>query len=167
MGIKGIDHWVMVVGDLHGNIPAFRRFLDLAALEANPGRHLVFQELVHGRRMYPDDAGDRSHQLVDVVCALKCQYPDRVHLILGNHELAQWQAQRIGKGDEDYNEMFRLGVDAAYGPRAADIYTDQVHHAALPASEPNASRRRRTTARTTTQAPIIRSDSPVVIAPSA
>src|SRR3954452_20291963 len=71
--LDGADE-VMVVGDLHGNIPAFRRFLDLAALDANPGRHLVLQELVHGKRMYPDDAGDRSHQLVDVVCALKCQY---------------------------------------------------------------------------------------------
>src|SRR6516164_1529827 len=51
--------------------------------------------------------------------------------------------------------------------RAADIYADQVHQTALPASEPNASRWRRTTASATTQAPMIRSDSPVVIAPKA
>ena len=31
---------VLVVGDLHGNIPAFRKILDVAALAQNPGRHL-------------------------------------------------------------------------------------------------------------------------------
>src|SRR5947208_15044430 len=79
---------VMVVGDLHGNIPAIRKVLMAADLARNPARHLVLQELVHGHRHYPDDGGDKSHQLVDLVCALKCQFPDRVPLILGNHELS-------------------------------------------------------------------------------
>ena len=48
---------VMVVGDLHGNIPVFRQVLDVAALAEHPGRHLVLQELVHGPWMYPDDKG--------------------------------------------------------------------------------------------------------------
>jgi hypothetical protein len=43
-------------------------------------------------------------------------------LLLGNHELAQWSGQLIGKGDEDCNELFRLGVDSAYQARAEDIY---------------------------------------------
>ena len=80
---------MLVVGDLHGHLSTFRQALKIAALDAHPRRHLVLQELVHGPFSYPDDRGDRSHQLVDVVCALKCQYPDRVHLILGNHELAE------------------------------------------------------------------------------
>jgi hypothetical protein len=87
---------VLVVGDLHGNIPAFTKVLEIAGLARNPGRHLVLQELVHGPRMYPDDGGDRSHQLVDLVCALKCQYPERVHLILGNHELSELTGRVIG-----------------------------------------------------------------------
>ena len=58
---------VMVVGDLHGNLPAFKKVLAIAALDRHPGRHLVLQELIHGPLMYPDDKGDRSHQLLDVV----------------------------------------------------------------------------------------------------
>lgn len=113
---------VMVVGDLHGNIPAFRKILDVAALAKNPTRHLVLQELVHGPRMYPDDGGDKSHQLVDLVCALKCQYPDRVHLILGNHELSELTGRSIGKNGVPLNALFRKGVDTAYGERGADVY---------------------------------------------
>ncbi len=62
---------IMVVGDLHGNIPAFRKVLTLAALDRNPGRHLVLQELIHGKQEYGEDKGDRSHQLLDVVAALE------------------------------------------------------------------------------------------------
>ena len=113
---------VLVCGDLHGNIENFRLLLKRADLAAQPRRHLVLQEVVHGAFRYPD-GGDKSHQLLDLTAALTCQFPGRVHFLLGNHELAQWQGQRIGKGDEDYNEMFRRGIEAAYGPRAGDIYT--------------------------------------------
>jgi len=112
----------MVVGDLHGNIPAFRAVLDTAALARNPRRHLVLQELIHGNRMYPGDRGDRSHQLVDLVSALKCQYPDRVHLILGNHELSELTGRAIGKNGVPLNALFRQGVDTAYGGKGGAIY---------------------------------------------
>ena len=107
---------VLVVGDLHGNLPAFRRFLALADLPNHPKRHLVLQELVHGEAAYPDDGGDRSHQLVDVVAALKCQVPDRVHVILGNHELSELTGRPIAKNGVALNALFRRGVETAYGP---------------------------------------------------
>jgi hypothetical protein len=124
---------VFVVGDLHGNIPAFRQALELSALGKNPLRHLVLQELVHGTRMYPGDKGDRSHQLVDLVCALKCQFPDRVHLILGNHELSELTGRVIGKNGVALNALFRQGIETAYTSRAEAIYTSyQELFAALP-----------------------------------
>src|SRR5262245_54123626 len=107
---------ILVVGDLHGNLGNFQAILQKAELAANPGRHLVLQEVVHSPFRYPD-GGDKSHQLLDLTAALTCQFPGRVHFLLGNHELAQWQEQLIGKGDEDYNELFRQGVQTAYGPR--------------------------------------------------
>src|SRR5256885_10618920 len=112
---------LLVCGDLHGNIENFRLLLKRADLAAQPRRHLVLQEVVHGAFRYPD-GGDKSHQLLDLTAALSCQFPGRVHFLLGNHELAQWQAQRIGKGDEDYNEMFHRGVATAYGAHAGDVY---------------------------------------------
>ncbi len=113
---------IMVVGDLHGNIPAFKQVLKLAALDRYPGRHLVLQELIHGKREYGEDKGDSSHQLVDVVAALKCQYPDRVHLILGNHELSELTGRIIAKDGKTLNMMFRMGISTAYGPSAGEIY---------------------------------------------
>lgn len=113
---------VMVVGDLHGNVPAFKKLLAIAALDRCPGRHLVLQELIHGRLEYPNEGGDRSHQLLDVVAALKCQYPDRAHLILGNHELSELTGRIIGKDGKALNMMFRIGIATAYGASAAEIY---------------------------------------------
>ncbi len=115
---------VLVAGDLHGNLENFRQIMNKAALTAHPGRHLVLQELVHGTFRYPG-GGDKSHQLLDLLAALKCQFPDRVHMLLGNHELAQWAGRWIGKAaraDQNQIEIFRQGVNEAYGDRAAEIY---------------------------------------------
>jgi hypothetical protein len=95
--------------------------LTTAALAQHPRRHLVLQELVHGPFRYPT-GGDKSHQLVDLLAALKCQFPARVHLLLGNHELAQWTNHWIAKAEQDLNELFRAGVDFAYGDRADEVY---------------------------------------------
>ena len=124
---------VMVVGDLHGNVPAFRQVLAVADLAKHPRRHLVLQELIHGHRHYPDDGGDKSHQLLDVVCALKCQYPDRVHLILGNHELSELTHRPIAKSGVPLNALFRQGIATAYGAAGGEVYeTYRNLFAALP-----------------------------------
>jgi hypothetical protein len=124
---------VMVVGDLHGNLRAFRKVLVAADLDRTAGRHLVLQELIHGPLMYPDDKGDRSHQLLDVFTALKCQYPERVHLILGNHELSELTGRTIGKEGEALNDRFRLGIQTAYGALADEVYDAyKILFAALP-----------------------------------
>jgi hypothetical protein len=113
---------VMVVGDLHGNLPAFRQALSVGALDLHPRRHLVLQELVHELSKFDAEKPDRSHRLVDLVAALKCQYPDRVHLILGNHELSELTGRIIGKDGQTLNLRFRQGMELAYGPRTQEIY---------------------------------------------
>jgi hypothetical protein len=112
---------VLVAGDLHGNLENLRAILDRAQLQQHPGRHLILQELVHGPLRYVS-GGDKSHQALDVFAALKGQYPHRVHMLLGNHELSQWTDQVIGKGNEIYNQIFRQGVSDCYGLRADEIY---------------------------------------------
>ena len=122
---------VMVVGDLHGNVENFRLALKVADLAQHRERHLVLQEVVHGPFQYPQ-GGDKSHQLLDLLAALKCQFPARVHFLLGNHELAQWQNQRIGKGDVDQNQEFHTGLEVAYGDQAPLVYAAylELFHAA-------------------------------------
>jgi hypothetical protein len=113
---------LMVAGDLHGNVANFSSLLRKADLANHSQRHLALQELIHGPQRYPE-GGDKSHQLVDLVAALKCQFPERVHFLLGNHELAQMAAQAIAKDiDWDLNALYRQGVVAAYGPLAEEIY---------------------------------------------
>lgn len=105
---------VLVVGDLHGHLANFKRVLQLAKLGENPRRHVVLQELIHGPFRYANDGGELSHRLVDVVSAYICQYPGRVHYLLGNHELAQWTRREIAKNNESLNNQFVLGVCTAY-----------------------------------------------------
>ena len=112
----------MVVGDLHGNLSAFRWVLTEAALDRNPGRHLVLQELVHEINKNQDERPDLSHRLVDLVSALKCQYPDRVHVILGNHELSEMTGRIIGKDGQALNMRFRQGLQLSYGDQCDEIY---------------------------------------------
>ncbi len=112
---------ILVAGDMHGNVENLRRVLQTAELSKNPDLHLILQEFVHGPFRYAG-GGDKSHQMLDLLAALKCQYPTRVHFLLGNHELAQWQNQRIGKGDVDQNQVFMAGVEEAYGEQAQAIY---------------------------------------------
>jgi hypothetical protein len=112
---------VLVAGDLHGNLANFQSLLDRARLDRNPRRHLVLQELVHGEARYPN-GGCKSHQLVDLVAALKCQYPERVHLILGNHELAELLNKPILKAGVRTNDLFRQGIELAYGDNSDGIF---------------------------------------------
>ncbi len=113
---------VLVAGDLHGNIANFQAVYQAADLTKHPNRHLVLQEVVHGKLTYPQ-GGDKSHQLLDLFAALKCQLPRQVHMILGNHEMAQWINRLVMKEDRDLNALFREGVLEAYGEdKGADIY---------------------------------------------
>ena len=113
---------VLVAGDLHGHIANFQVVLQAADLANHPQRHLVLQEVIHSEFKYPT-GGDKSHQLVDLFAALKCQFPTRVHFLPGNHELSQMTNRIIGKGDATQNEGFIAGVRAAYGEAWQDIYT--------------------------------------------
>jgi Calcineurin-like phosphoesterase len=106
---------VFVAGDLHGHVGNFQAIYQAADLAKNPKRHLVLQEVVHGKFFYPG-GGDKSHQLLDLFAALKCQFPAQVHLLLGNHELAQWTKRMVMKDDRDLNVAFTEGVNEAYGP---------------------------------------------------
>lgn len=111
---------VIVAGDLHGHLQNFHAILAFANLGANPRRHLVLQEFVHGSRRYPG-GGCTSHQLLDVVALLKCQYPQRVHLLAGNHELAQKYGRTIAKGGVELTSLFDQGVMTAFGEHAAAV----------------------------------------------
>lgn len=130
---------VLVAGDLHGHLPNFLAVMKAADLGAHPSRHLVLQELIHSEFFYPT-GGDKSHQLVDLYATLKCQFPERVHFLPGNHEMAQMTGRQVAKGDRSQNAVFVEGVKAAYGAAAADVcraYHDLFRDSPLAIRAPN------------------------------
>lgn len=109
---------VMITGDIHGHRKNFNLIRRVAALDKNPKRHLVLQEVCHGGPTYPANAGCMSHTVLEDVAKLKVQFPDRVHFILGNHELAEVTDYPIQKNKQMLNLLFRLGIQHVYGPAA-------------------------------------------------
>jgi hypothetical protein len=118
---------VMVTGDLHGHRRNFNLIKKIAALKTHPRRHLVLQEVCHGGPTYPQNGGCMSHTMLEDVARLKVDHPNRVHFILGNHELAELTDYPIQKNRQMLNLVFRLGLQQMYG-RA----TDKVREAFLP-----------------------------------
>ena len=76
---------LVVTGDIHGHRRNFERAITYADLDHHPDRHLVFHEVIHGG---PEDSfgGCLSYRLLYDVYRYKMSFPDRVHIILGNHD---------------------------------------------------------------------------------
>jgi len=118
---------VMITGDLHGHRRNFNALLKTAGLDDHPRRHLILQEVCHGGPTYPSNGGCMSHTMLEDVAKLKVQYPERVHFILGNHELAELTDYPIQKNKQMLNLLFRLGLQQVYGPA-----TEKVREANFP-----------------------------------
>ncbi|HNZ66941.1 MAG: metallophosphoesterase [Planctomycetes bacterium] len=108
---------VIVLGDLHGNLPNFQKIVQAAQLDSHPNRHLVLQEPTHTY----EAKEDKSFLLIDEIVKLKSKYPDRVHIILGNHELSEILGREILKGGICYNILFREGMKKEYGIHYEEI----------------------------------------------
>ncbi|GAB6166538.1 metallophosphoesterase [Thermostilla marina] len=117
---------VVITGDLHGHRRNFNAIRRHAALDQHPKRHLVLQEVCHGGPTYPSNGGCMSHMMLEDVAKLKAQYPDRVHFILGNHELAEMIDYPIQKNKQMLNLLFRLGVQQVYGPAAEKVRQEYI-----------------------------------------
>jgi hypothetical protein len=131
---------VVVGGDMHGHLANFLAVMKAADLANHPTRHLILQELVHSEHFFYPNGGDKSHQLLDLYATLKCQFPERVHFLPGNHEIAQMTGRQVAKGGQSQNALFVLGIQAAYGDAAADIgraYNDLFRDSPLALRTPN------------------------------
>ena len=56
-----------------------------------------------------------SHAILEDIARLKVRYPDRVHFLLGNHELAELTDYPIQKNKQMLNVLFRMGLEQMYG----------------------------------------------------
>lgn len=112
---------VFLTGDLHGNAANFAAIVSRADLEANPHRQLIFQEICHGGGYYPEGGGCRSHQVLENVAEMKVRYPQRVHHILSNHEMAELTEYPIQKSRMLLNLTFAWGLRYCYGKDSEEV----------------------------------------------
>jgi len=106
---------VIMTGDLHGNIKNFEKICRFALLERNSHCHLILHELLHCSEF--QDSADQCHsyRLVAQAAELKARLPDQVHILLGNHEMAQITGGEILKSGQPMVRSLKAGLVAAFG----------------------------------------------------
>ncbi|MCX5633106.1 MAG: metallophosphoesterase [Phycisphaerae bacterium] len=111
---------LVVGGDIHGHRRNFERIVTYAALDKNPDRHLILQEIIHGG---PEDekGGCLSFELLADAVRLKVNYPDRVHFILANHDTAFISNNDVMKGGKEMNTAMRAAMQRRFGSRTKDV----------------------------------------------
>jgi hypothetical protein len=108
---------VWMTGDLHDHRNNFKKLIRSSDLKANPQRHLVLHELIHGDH-YDQDGAEDSWQMLYQAAVLKCDFSRQVHFLLANHDLAQVQGEGIMKAGLSVCEAFTAGVRRDFGDRA-------------------------------------------------
>jgi len=105
---------LVMTGDLHGhrrNFDKLQRFCDLPFASA---RHVILHEIIH-EEVTSLDGIDNSHEVLLDAAKWKCEFPEQVHFLLGNHELAQINQNEITKNGRIVTVDFEESVHLAYG----------------------------------------------------
>ena len=111
---------VWVTGDIHDHRGNFRKVVAAADLGNNPSRHLILHELIHGEHFDAAGAED-SWQTLYRAAELKCDFPDQVHFLLANHDLAQIHGEGIMKSGLSVCEAFNAGVKRDFGTHGTSV----------------------------------------------
>lgn len=109
---------VVMSGDLHAHTENLDRLIRFARLEKSPYHHLIVHEVIHGDL---SRGRDLSVQTLARVAALKLRFPRQVHVLLGNHELAQLLQEDIYKGDVAVVNAYAQGIDHLFDAGAHDV----------------------------------------------
>jgi len=113
-GTAGAPKMLIATGDLHDNPLHFQRVVAAAGLDGSgEPAHLTLHEIIHGERLM--NGMDLSYRMLARVALLKATHPGFVHVLLGNHELAQMQNAGIMKDGVKNVEAFHAGVDYVFG----------------------------------------------------
>ena len=105
---------VIISGDIHGHRRNFEKIALQADLGNNPRTHVVLQEILHGG---PEDdlGGCLSFQLFFDILEYQQQYPEQVHLIIGNHDTAIINDKDVLKGGKEMNKSLRDAMKRFFG----------------------------------------------------
>src|SRR3982751_5703035 len=107
---------VWMTGDIHDHRTNFRKLLEAADLANNPRRHVILHELIHGDH-YDSTGAEDSWQMLYQSAQLKCDFPNQVHFLLANHDLAQIHGEGIMKAGLSVCEAFNAAVKRDFKDR--------------------------------------------------
>jgi hypothetical protein len=107
-----------IAGDLHDHRTNFRKITTAADLGNNPQRHLILQELIHGDH-YDEKGAEGSWEMLYKAAELKCDFPQQVHFLFANHDLAQIHGEGIMKAGLSVCEAFTAGVKRDFDKSAS------------------------------------------------
>jgi hypothetical protein len=110
---------LVMTGDMHGQMRNFEKLQRFARLDKTPVRHVILHELIH-EEMPSIGSLDESHHLLLEAAEYKREFPDQVHFLQSNHELAQMTGCQITKGGRAVCNEFEASVRADYGKRAGE-----------------------------------------------
>ncbi len=105
---------VVITGDLHGHRRNFEKITGFADLSKNLQTHLVLQEILHGG---PEDnlGGCLSFNLLFDVLRYRLRFPDRVHIILGNHDTAVINDNNVLKSGKEMTQAMKAAMKRRFG----------------------------------------------------
>ncbi|MCK5473239.1 MAG: metallophosphoesterase [Planctomycetes bacterium] len=111
---------VVVAGDIHGHRRNFERVAAFANLTENPDRHVVLQEIIHGG---PEDTdgGCLSYQLLFDIARYKLDFPDRVHIIMGNHDTVFINDGQVMKNGKEMNYSMNVALKREFKEDSGEI----------------------------------------------
>ena len=114
------DVHLIASGDIHGHRRNFERIVTFADLANHPDRHVVLQEIIHGG---PEDAegGCLSYKLLFEVARYKLSFPDRVHIVMGNHDTTFINDSKVMKDGKEMNLSMRLALRREFQEAGTDI----------------------------------------------
>lgn len=114
---------LLATGDLHDNPAHLAKIVKLAKLEQSVDHHVVLHEMIHGERLI--NGLDLSHRMLARVAELVLQFPNQVHPLLANHELAQMTGRGVSKGAGNSVELFNDGLEYVFGDEC-EIVSDAI-----------------------------------------
>ena len=112
-----VDAPIKVFGDIHGQYQDLMRFFDLWGIPNDNGDIESYDYLFLGDYV---DRGAHSLETICLLMALKVKFPDKIHLLRGNHE-DKWINNAFGFAEECSS---RLGEEPARGKTSlVDIFS--------------------------------------------
>lgn len=121
---------LIATGDLHDNPINYRKLvyragmtlhevgLDEQPVSRGPS-HLTLHEIIHSDRLW--QGMDMSYRMLARVAHLKARYPEHVHTLLGNHELAQLTNSAVLKDGVLCVQAYNEGLDYVFGADAGAV----------------------------------------------